>query len=123
MSVWNVLLLLISLGAVATVVFVEHRCRHHGLGLRARFYGWAIGPALIVTTPLLLISVSYQGTCSSLDEDWACNFFDFMLGSVVYTLMFGGWDGLMLMLSLWTFLYLAGVALCWMTYRLAVPRK
>jgi hypothetical protein len=107
-------LLLTVLGAVTTAVFVEHRYR--GLGLRARLYGWAMGPALIVALPLLrILEGCWSATCR-LGVGWA-----------VLSLI-GGWresglHGPILMLSLWTFLYLAVSVVCWLVYRLVASGK
>jgi hypothetical protein len=107
----DITLLLAAFGAVTTAVFVEHR--YHDRGLRPRVYGWAIGPALLLVVPTLLVMGAVL----------------FEPSAIIAVVLFGGnghqfgWYGPMLLLSLWSFLYLVVSAVSWVVYRLVVPGK
>ena len=102
----------IALGAFASAALVLHLRRRvawaQGLGLVV----WALGVAVLTIAPMVLFAESYNGLCSTLDEDWACGRIEFVTMQALWSLVFM-WPALVA----WSILYSTALLVCWLAYR------
>jgi hypothetical protein len=108
---WYSDVVLMALGALVTAWLIQHLCHRRSFGTDLRFSGWVVGVGLIAVGGLIL--------GQSFDAEWAarsCSQFDFIGQTLVRLTLVGR-------LLVWSALYAAALAACWLVYRLVAPRQ